>query len=122
MKKISITVNDVVFEAALNGTATARQLREVLPLKASAARWGDEIYCTVPLSVQLENPAETVHIGDIAYWPPGNALCVFFGKTPISTAAEIRPASAVTVIGHLISSPDMIADITGELIIHIDCI
>jgi len=38
-------------------------------------------------------------MGDIAYWPPGNAFCIFFGPTPASTGSEIRPASAVNVVG-----------------------
>lgn len=46
-----------------------------------------------------------MEIGDVAYWIPARALCLFFGKTPISDDF-IRPASAVNVIGKLLCNPE----------------
>jgi len=43
-----------------------------------------------------------VNIGDLGYWPDGNAFCIFFGPTPVSHGDEIRPASPVTVFGKVI--------------------
>ena len=40
-------------------------------------------------------------MGDVGYWPPGQALCLFFGPTPASHDDEIRPASPVNVIGRI---------------------
>ncbi len=70
-----------------------------MPIEARANTWGDEIYFEIPVSCEPENPREVVEMGDLAYWPPGRAFCVFFGPTPASERDEIRPASAVNVIG-----------------------
>ncbi|PLV56405.1 cyclophilin-like fold protein [Thermotoga sp. SG1] len=78
------------------------RLKEKIPFESTVNTWGEEIYFSTPVSVQkMENPREVVEIGDVGYWPPGRALCLFFGKTPISDD-KIRPASAVNVIGKII--------------------
>ena len=70
------------------------------------------------LYLDNELPQETVDIGDIAYWPPGNAFCIFFGETPASVDGNIKPASAVTVIGKLESDPEVLKRVkSGENII-----
>jgi hypothetical protein len=81
---------------------TGNAIYNALPLNARANTWGDEIYFRIPVNIGKENAKEVVEIGDLAYWPPGNALCIFFGKTPISKGNEIRPASAVNVFGKLV--------------------
>ncbi|MFN3346545.1 MAG: cyclophilin-like fold protein, partial [Candidatus Bipolaricaulaceae bacterium] len=74
---------------------TVAALRQALPIKAQANRWGKEIYFSTPVAVELEGGAEVVEKGTIGYWPPGKALCLFFGPTPASRhPEEIRPASA----------------------------
>ncbi len=99
--KIKIYANPVVMDAELNDSRTAQMLRDVLPVEAQANIWGDEIYFSIPLNADVENPQEVVELGDLGYWPPGAAFCIFFGPTPMSIADEIRPASAVNVIGRL---------------------
>jgi uncharacterized protein len=64
---------------------------------------GDEIYFQVPVDRQLDSTAaELVKVGDLGYWPPARAFCIFFGPTPISRKDGIRPASAVNLIGKVI--------------------
>jgi hypothetical protein len=84
---------------------TAKAVWEALPIEARANTWGDEIYFGIPVKVGPENPREVVELGDIAYWPPGNAFCIFFGRTPASRGDEIRPASAVNVFGKVEGDP-----------------
>jgi len=72
-----------------------------LPLSVPADTWGDEIYFGIPVKAKLESPRETVERGDLGYWPPGSAFCIFFGPTPASRGDEIRPASAVSVFGRV---------------------
>ncbi len=100
-RKIKITAKQIEVEAYLNDTDTARKVWDALPITASASTWGDEIYFTIPVRAELENGKEVVSLGDIGYWPPGKAMCLFFGKTPVSKGDEIRPASAVTIIGKI---------------------
>ena len=98
-KSIRITADAVKLEALLNDTRTAEAIQEALPITAPANTWGDEIYFGIPVSMELEDGQEVVKLGDLGYWPSGRAFCIFFGPTPASRGQEIRPASAVTVIG-----------------------
>ena len=102
-RKIRITVGTIEAAAELNDTRTAQAILETLPIKGRVNLWGDEIYFSIPLSLDLELGQELVSMGDLGYWPQGNAFCIFFGPTLISQGDEIRPASPVTVFGKVIS-------------------
>lgn len=99
--KIRIKIGQIRAVAELNNTRTAQAIREALPIKSLAERWGDEVYFSIPVSLELEAVQELVNAGDLGYWPEGNAFCIFFGLTPVSQKGEIRPASAVTVFGQI---------------------
>jgi len=77
----------------------ARALWEAAPFRSRVQLWGDEIYFTTPVTAPEEATVETVQEGMVAYWPPGRALCLFYGPTPISGPGEIRPASPVVPVG-----------------------
>ena len=96
---IVITAGSIRLEAELNDTFTAKAISNILPITAGANTWGDEIYFSMPITLELENGQEVVDLGDLGYWPPGGAFCIFYGLTPASQVDEIRPASAVTIIG-----------------------
>ena len=99
-RKISIAAGDVSVTATLNGSHTAVLLWDALPLEGSANTWGDEIYFRIPVQADEEDDAsDVVEMGAVAYWPPGQALCLFFGRTPASRGDEIRAASAVNALG-----------------------
>jgi len=78
---------------------TADAIWNALPIEARANRWGEEIYFSTNVKASLESPQEVVDVGEIAYWPPGKAFCIFFGRTPASTDDRPRAASAVNVFG-----------------------
>ena len=101
-RKITVTAGSVLVAATLNDSSTAEALWNALPLEASANTWGDEIYFRVAVQVDEEDGAsDVVNMGALAYWPPGQVLCLFFGPTPASRGDEIRAASAVNVIGSI---------------------
>jgi uncharacterized protein len=100
-RTIRITAGDVSAMATLDGSKTADAIWAALPIEAKVSTWGDEIYFDTGLTIGAESPQEVVAVGDLGYWPPGNAFCIFFGRTPASTGDEIRPASAVTVFGRV---------------------
>jgi len=102
---IRIRAGNVEALAELNDTATAQAIAQALPIEGSANTWGDEIYFTIPVRCGDENPKEVVEMGDLGYWRPGSALCIFFGPTPASRGNEIRPASPVNVFGHIVGDP-----------------
>jgi hypothetical protein len=102
---ILITVDDEKLAATLDeelAPKTVQAIVEALPLEETASMWGDEIYFSIPVTVEPENAVETVNVGDLGYWPQGNAFCIFYGKTPMSRSEdEIVPASAVNPIGRI---------------------
>lgn len=102
-RKITLYAAGMRFKGVLNGTATARKIWAALPFEGKASLWGEEVYFRIPVVAELEDGRETVRPGDIGYWPPGRAICFFFGATPVSTGEEIRPYSPVTVVGRLLN-------------------
>lgn len=90
------------FELAVDWSDDAPETRDAvaaaLPLEGEATRWGDELYFETPVDVDPENARIEVPEGAIAYWPTGNALCLFWGPTPASVAEEPRAATPVSVV------------------------
>lgn len=118
MKKIKIKAGKVEVEAELNESLVAQKIWEILPIKAKANTWGEEIYFEIPLKTELENPQEEVKEGDLGYWPPGKAFCIFFGLTPASVPGHIRPASEVEVIGKVLGDPKKFSQVSsGESVL-----
>jgi len=109
---IAIRIGEKVFPAVLNDSVTAGQVFDALPLCGDGHRWGDEIYFAVGVDLDTENLQEEVEIGDIAYWRPGRALCLFYGRTPASASELPRAASPVTVIGTLSADACALAALT----------
>jgi hypothetical protein len=100
-RAIRITAGQVAATAELNDCKTARAIWDALPIEAKAETWGDEIYFGVPVRAEPDGAKDVVALGDLAFWPPGHAFCIFFGPTPASRGDEIRPASPVNVVGRV---------------------
>ena len=107
-RRIRITAGGVEVTAVLDAGRTPDLVWEALPVTASCSTWGDEIYFRTEIEAPLEDGREVVGLGDVGYWPPGQALCLFFGPTPASRGDEIRPASAVSVIGRIEGDPTVL--------------
>lgn len=101
--RIRIHPGAVSMIAELNDSPTAVAIHRALPLEASAQTWGDEVYFRIPVEQKLDDTAlDIVSVGDLGYWPTGRAFCIFFGPTPASRGDEIRPASAVNLVGTVV--------------------
>jgi len=121
MRKIVIRAGEVEATAELNESATAIAIWQALPLEGSANTWGEEIYFRIPVSQALEPGAkELVQLGDLGYWPQGEAFCIFFGATPISGPGEIRPASAVNLVGRLVDDPKRFLSVSAGTPVRIE--
>ena len=94
---IRITVGEDTYRAELNDTSTARAILEALPIEASSNRWGDEVYFQIAVHRPAEPDARAeFDPGELGYWPPGNAFCIFFGPTPASAGPQPMMASPGT--------------------------
>ncbi len=101
MARIRITAGGVSATATLNDSPTAQAIWAALPIEARASTWGDEIYFGIPVHLDEDAAKAVVDLGEVGYWPPGHAFCIFFGRTPMSRGNEIRPASPVNVFGKI---------------------
>ena len=98
-ENINIELNDTL------SPKTCQSIIDSLPFSVNAHVWGEEIYTDEsPISQAEENAKDLVSINDVAYWPSGKAICLFFGPTPIGKKGEIKPYSPVNVVGKIIFS------------------
>ena len=101
--RIAIAAGPITLEAELNDSPTAQMIWEALPIAGRANTWGEEIYFRIP--VQTEEAVEArahVEVGELGYWPVGEAFCIFFGPTPASTGDKPRAASPVNIVGRVL--------------------
>ena len=98
----SPNIGSVEAEMIGENPETAEAVWDALPIEGVAERWGDEVYFSTPIELEEENTRDRVEVGEVAYWPPGRAICIFFGPTPISRGGEIRAASPVNVFARIL--------------------
>ena len=120
MKRIKISTGSVEAYAQLNDTKTAEAIWNALPINARGSTWGDEIYFSIPVDLPTEKGQSVVDLGDLGYWEPGTAFCIFFGPTPSSRGNEIRPASPVTVFGKIEGDPTIFKQVPSGTKITIE--
>jgi len=114
--RIRIILDGLEFQAELNASGTAEKLLSLLPLEFTMSRWGDEYYGDCGIEAEETDEARTVmEAGELAVWPVGRALCIFFGPTPASTDERPVAASPVNPVGRLLDSPDRLKGL-GETV------
>jgi hypothetical protein len=119
--KIRITAGRVSVEAELFDTACAQAVAKLLPINAHPNEWGDEFYFSVDVKVSLDETAtRNVKAGDIGFWPPGNAIAIFFGPTPLSHGPDPVPASDVNLIGRTTGDATILRQAKGVSMIRIE--
>lgn len=120
--QVRISIGNVRLRAELFDTACAKAIVERLPIKTRPEGWGDEYYFEIPVTASLDETATTkIKVGDIGYWPPGRAMAIFFGRTPMSTGSDPVPASAVNLVGKIIDDATVLKKAKGaaEIIIEV---
>ncbi len=106
MRRVTIRAAGVTATAALEDNSTADAIWEALPITSRGNRWGGEVYFQIPVQIAGADDARAVmEAGELGYWPPGSAFCIFWGPTPASRGDEIRAASPVNPFGRLEGAP-----------------
>ncbi len=111
MTQIKIEFENISIDAVLNDSETANNIKKILPISNSVNTWGDEIYFSIGVNDGEIDSKKVVELGDLGYWPPGNAFCLFFGLTPASEGDKIMPASPVNVIGKILGDLEILKSI-----------
>ena len=104
-KEIRLELPGLSTKAVLNSARSAEALWRSLPITGCGRLWGKELYFMGELKLPTDELRPVVEKGDLAYWPAGPALCIFFGPTPASQGNECRAASPVEVVGRIAASP-----------------
>jgi hypothetical protein len=118
---IKIIIEKTTVKAELFDSYCAQSIFNSLPVETRPNEWGDEFYFKIPVSMQLDESAtKKVKTGDIGYWPPGQALAIFFGPTPMSTGLDPVPASEVNLVGRLLDNPAILKKEKGASKIRIE--
>jgi hypothetical protein len=121
--RIRIKIGDGELQARLNESETAELLYRRLPLSLSMSRWGDEYYGDCGLSAGLADDARAeMEVGELAFWPQGSALCIFFGPTPASVDEKPRAVSAVNPIGMIESGIDLLESLPASIDIRVEAL
>jgi len=118
---IRITIGPVALDATLDDTPCADAIAGLLPLHAPVHEWGDEFYFHLPVEMGADGTATMeVEAGDIGFWPPGPAVAIFFGPTPLSAGDRPVPASPVNLVGRVNGDPQVLRAARGKSEIRID--
>lgn len=97
---------------------TAESILGNLPIEGEAVRWGDEVYFITDIEINEENGRQDMEVGEVAFWPAGKAIAVFFGRTPVSISGKPRAFENVNVFGKLDDDPGKLAQVEdGDRII-----
>jgi hypothetical protein len=101
-RRIQIVAGEVSQTALLNDSTTADAIWLALPIEGHSNCWGDEIYFAIPIQLEeAEDSRQEMAVGELGYWPTGNAFCIFFGPTPVSVGMEPRAYSNVNPFGQI---------------------
>lgn len=120
MRQIIIEVDRYSWPATIFDTPTGQKIIEALPLESTVNVWGNEMYFSTGLNIELEEEAkEEVEIGDLAFWPVDDAFCIFFGPTPLSSGDKPVAYSPVNVFGQVSSDPELFKNIEPGSIVRI---
>lgn len=91
-----IVSTDLVLEGELRSVLSPRTIEKILkilPVNSRIHLWKKELYFEVGIRMGTEKAVSSCNAGDIAYWPQGDAICIFFEK--------MSPYGKVNLIGHI---------------------
>jgi len=90
---------------------TVDAIDKKLPVEGRAAIWKEEVYFEIPVTMGEEKAKPTVKKGDLAYWPMGHALCVFYGGS--------QPYSPVNIVGQVLKHLELFSRVKSGAVIRV---
>ena len=83
-----------------------------LPVEGRAALWKEEVYFEIPVKIGEEKAKPQVETGDIAFWPMGSALCIFYGQS--------QPYSSVNILGKITKNLEIFKQVKSGATIKVE--
>jgi len=83
-----------------------------LPTEGRAAIWKEEVYFEIPVKMGEEKARSKVEKGDLAFWPMGNAFCIFYGDS--------QPYSSVNIVGKVTKNLELFAGVKSGSVIRVE--
>lgn len=120
MDKILMSTRYERWEIELNDSLTSWKIFESLPLEREINVWGGEFFFSVPVKAELENGKKVMEVGEVAFWPEGNALCFFFGPTPVSKTKSPEAYSPVTPVGRVLGNIEALAELPDKTLVTLE--
>ena len=121
LNKILIKFENFSFQAELNESPTSKKIWDQLPIESQVNTWGEEIYFEIPVDMPQEPDAqEILSVGDLGYWPVGQAFCIFFGPTPVSTDERPRAYSPVNLLGKILADIEELKLIQNQAAVRLE--
>ncbi|UCE39204.1 MAG: hypothetical protein JSW00_08310 [Thermoplasmata archaeon] len=113
----SESIGEIQAEFIDKNLDTVDTILKALPFEGTANVWGEEIYFNIPASASEEDSQQEMEVGDIAFWPMGNAMCIFFGPTPVSDTEKPKAYSPVNLFAKIIGDAKILKKVKdGEVI------
>lgn len=120
-RSIRITSGELILFAELSDNDTADTIWNSLPFEGFANLWGDEVYFSIPVDLGIASYArQEMAVGEVAYWPAGSAMCIFFGPTPVSKASEPRAYTDVNPFGKIEGDLDGLREIKDGDVVKVE--
>jgi hypothetical protein len=114
---VSENIGELEAEFTDKNPITAEAIQKALPFEGQANVWGEEIYFNIPVSAGEEDSQQEMEVGDVAFWPMGNAMCLFFGPTPVSDTEKPKAYSPVNLFARIKGDVKVLNKVKdGELI------
>lgn len=117
MNKIYLRTRYDEIEIELDDSDTANSIYLALPLEREINVWGGEIYFEIPVEHALQQGKKVMDVGEVAYWPEGNAFCIFFGRTPVSKGNAPEAYSEVTPIGRVVTNLKLLEELPDRTVV-----
>jgi hypothetical protein len=117
LKIISESIGEMEAEILADNPETVKAVVDALPFEGPSNVWGEEIYFDIPVETDEEQGEQLMEVGDIAYWPVGKAMCIFFGPTPVSDSEKPKAYSPVNKFARIIGDAKVFRKVRdGEVI------
>lgn len=114
--RIKLIVGDLELTATLYDKPASKAVYEALPMEHTFNRWGDEFYFSIPVEIADPPERDVMEVGELAIWPPGNAFCIFYGRTPASNDDRPRAADPAIPFGKIDEGAESLKNAKGSKI------